>query len=58
MNTTVLENNNVAIKLYKKFGFKEEGKLKEQLLRDGEYIDVLLMRMTQEDWKKVNKDKI
>jgi len=50
MHTKVLKNNHVAIKLYEKFGFKKEGLLKQQLMRDGKYIDVILMGMLQEEW--------
>ncbi len=39
----VMEDNERAIKLYTKLGFKEEGKLKEFVNRDGKWIDVIVM---------------
>lgn len=40
----VLETNDKAIKLYKKYGFEEEGVLKEdKLLSDGNYYNTILM---------------
>jgi len=39
----VFSDNEAAIALYKKFGFKEEGLKRESALRKGKYEDVLLM---------------
>jgi len=39
----VFADNQHAIRLYKKFGFEEEGVRKQSALRKGEYVDVLLM---------------
>lgn len=39
----VIENNEAAIRLYKKFDFKEEGKLKEFVYKDGKWKDVIIM---------------
>jgi UDP-4-amino-4,6-dideoxy-N-acetyl-beta-L-altrosamine N-acetyltransferase len=39
----VMEGNEKAIKLYKRFGFKEEGRLKEFVFREGRWIDVIIM---------------
>lgn len=50
MHTKVLENNHVAIKLYEKFCFKKEGIFKQQLIRDGKYIEVILMGIMQKEW--------
>lgn len=53
MYTKVLENNTVAIRLYEKFGFKNEGMLKEKLLRDGKQINVILMGILQKEWRNI-----
>jgi len=53
MTTKVLENNSVALNIYKKFGFKTEGKLQETLQRDGKQIEVFLMSLSKNEWKKV-----
>lgn len=39
----VFADNQHAIRLYKKFGFEEEGVRKQSALRKGEYVDVLFM---------------
>lgn len=44
MTLYVLETNNRAIALYKKFGFEKEGILrKDKLLSDGNYYDTIVM---------------
>jgi len=48
----VLETNKVAISLYKKYGFKEEGREKEAILRDGKYLDYIAMYLLESDWRK------
>jgi len=39
----VIENNERAINFYKKSGFNEEGRLKEFILKDGKWHDVIVM---------------
>lgn len=39
----VIEDNERAIKFYKRMGFKEEGKLKEFVLKEGKRKDVIVM---------------
>ena len=39
----VIENNTKAINLYKKFGFKEEGRLKDFVWRKEKWLDVIVM---------------
>ncbi|MDO1584483.1 GNAT family N-acetyltransferase [Rhizobium oryzicola] len=40
---TVYTDNDAAIGLYKKFGFKVEGTLRDFAFRDGEYVDAYTM---------------
>ncbi len=40
---SVLETNVVAIGLYKKYGFKEEGRSTQAIYRDGKYLDYINM---------------
>ena len=47
----VFETNSRALQLYKKLSFKEEGRLREFVFRDGKWIDVIIMGMTQEEYK-------
>lgn len=44
----VININNAAINLYKKFGFVEEGVLKEQFFFDNEWHDVIIMSLFKE----------
>jgi len=44
--------NKVAINLYKKFGFKKEGILKEHLLKSGKYYDLYVMSLFERDYKR------
>jgi len=53
MYTSVLDNNQGALNLYKKFGFREEGKLRKHVLREGEYIDVFLVGILEKEWEGV-----
>jgi len=53
MYTSVLDNNHGALNLYKKFGFREEGKLKKHILREGEYIDMFLVGILEKEWEEV-----
>jgi UDP-4-amino-4,6-dideoxy-N-acetyl-beta-L-altrosamine N-acetyltransferase len=39
----VLENNERALKLYEKFKFQFEGRLREYIFRDGRWLDVIIM---------------
>src|SRR3989344_3024116 len=44
--------NKRAIVCYKKCGFEEEGLLKKQFFRDGEYHDAILMAIFAANWKQ------
>ena len=46
----VAEKNKVAQKLYKKLGFKQEGKQREALFRDGKYHSYLMFSMLKKEW--------
>jgi UDP-4-amino-4,6-dideoxy-N-acetyl-beta-L-altrosamine N-acetyltransferase len=52
MQTKVLGNNPLAIKLYEKFGFKRDKSFKDNLLRDGKNIDVYLMSILKKERDK------
>ena len=40
---TVFADNTRAIRLYERFGFEHEGRLRGYALRDGRYVDALTM---------------
>ncbi len=44
--------NERAIACYKALGFREEGRLKEQVYRDGTYHDEVIMALFRRDWGK------
>lgn len=46
---TVYTDNEVALRLYRKFGFEIEGTFKGYALRDGEYVDALAMARLHPD---------
>ncbi|GAA5345509.1 GNAT family N-acetyltransferase [Planifilum fimeticola] len=45
----VFSNNERAIGLYKKFGFRVEGRLKGQYVLEGRYVDEILMGLSLQD---------
>ncbi|MGB9790121.1 GNAT family N-acetyltransferase [Thermotoga caldifontis] len=45
----VMEHNERAIRLYKKFGFEIEGRKKKAICMDGQYFDLLVMGKWLED---------
>jgi putative acetyltransferase len=52
----VFADNTAAIKLYKKFGFRIEGAMKEHAFRDGEYADTCIMARLKPK-SKINRSK-
>ena len=44
----ILEDNTSVINLHKKMGFKEEGRLKEHVFKDGRWKDVVVMGKTND----------
>lgn len=46
----VLANNVRAIHLYEKIGFKYEGRKRQEVLRNGQFIDSLIMSILREEW--------
>lgn len=43
--------NERAIKAYRKCGFVEEGRLRQQAFVNGEYVDVVLMGLLRNEWE-------
>jgi len=44
-------DNPRAIRCYEKCGFRQEGRMRQSVFRDGAYYDQLLMSVLQEEWK-------
>jgi len=49
---SVLETNKIAYNLYKKFGFKEEGREMAAVIRDGKEIDYINMYLMEREYRK------
>jgi RimJ/RimL family protein N-acetyltransferase len=47
----VFANNPRAIRCYEKVGFVHEGRLRQDMYKNGQYIDVLVMSVLREEWK-------
>lgn len=47
----VVEFNESAVRLYRKFGFIEEGKLKKQFYFDGDWHNVLIMSLFKKNYE-------
>lgn len=47
-----LENNKVAIKLYKNVGFQEEGRARESIWRNGKWYDCIVMSILEDEYRR------
>jgi RimJ/RimL family protein N-acetyltransferase len=46
----VMEPNRRAVRCYEKVGFVHEGRMRQAEYKHGEYLDVLLMSVLQQEW--------
>jgi UDP-4-amino-4,6-dideoxy-N-acetyl-beta-L-altrosamine N-acetyltransferase len=51
----VLETNQNAAGLYKKSGFKEEGRYRDAIFREGKYHDYIVMSILEPEYRKGDK---
>ena len=51
---TVLENNNPAISLYNKIGFKKEGVFREMLFKDNKYYNLIIMSILKNEFEALD----
>ena len=51
LNCEVLAMNTAVVKMHQKFGFEVEGVRRQNILRDGARIDVVLLGITKEEWQ-------
>ena len=49
---TTSATNERAIRAYRACGFVEEGRLREHIWRDGQYVDEVCMGILREEWRK------
>ena len=48
----VLATNERAASLYRKLGFKEEGRLRQHQFKNGAHVDVLVMGVLRDEWRR------
>lgn len=48
---SAIATNDRAIHLYASLGFTQEGLLREDVFREGRYIDVVLMAILEDEWR-------
>ena len=56
LNCEVLEINPTVIKLHKKFGFKEEGIKRKNIIKNGVRLDVILLGILKDEWVENKKE--
>jgi len=56
LNCEVLEGNEAVVKLHKKFLFQEEGFRRSQIFKEGKYVGVHFLGLTQKDWQEGKGD--
>jgi len=47
----VLTNNERAIRIYESLGFRTEGVLRDEQFRDGEFLDLMVMAVFEDEWR-------
>lgn len=50
--TEILAYNEAALALHQKAGFKEEGRLRQHVFKDGKYVDLILLGILAEELQK------
>ncbi len=53
---TVLDSNRRAMRLYRKLGFQEEGRMRQAQFKGGRYHDVILMSILRSEYESHNHD--
>ena len=48
----VYEDNRRAIRAYEKAGFVEDGRLRQMIFKDGEFLDVIFMSVLRAEWRE------
>lgn len=52
---SVFEFNEQAIAVYRRLGFKEEGRIRQAVVREGVYYDAVLMRLLHSEWEEAQE---
>ena len=56
LNCEVLASNPAVIKMHQKFGFQVEGVRRQNIIKDGQRVDVVLLGITQAEWRDRRPD--
>lgn len=51
---SVFDFNELARAAYEKLGFREEGRLRQAIRRDGSFHDAILMRILASEWREID----
>jgi ribosomal-protein-alanine N-acetyltransferase len=47
----VLSNNDRAVRIYELLGFRPEGILRDEQFRDGQFLDLIIMAVFEDEWR-------
>lgn len=50
----VLSNNERAIRIYELLGFRREGILRDEQFRDGQFLDLVIMAVFEDQWRALH----
>jgi len=56
INSEVIDFNFKSINYHKSLGFEQNGKMLDELFRDGKYVDLILFTLFKEKWDQVKKN--
>jgi len=56
LNCEVLASNTAVVKMHQKFGFQVEGVRRQNIIKDGQRVDVVLLGITQAEWRDRRPD--
>jgi RimJ/RimL family protein N-acetyltransferase len=57
INSSAISFNERSLRLHLRVGFKEEGRQREAVFKNGEYHDHVMFGLLREEWGKMNKPK-
>ncbi|RAN76828.1 UDP-4-amino-4,6-dideoxy-N-acetyl-beta-L-altrosamine N-acetyltransferase [Bacillus sp. SRB_331] len=46
----IIESNRISFNFHQKLGFQEDGRYEDYIYRDNDYIDVIIMTLSREQW--------
>ncbi|MGR9594553.1 UDP-4-amino-4,6-dideoxy-N-acetyl-beta-L-altrosamine N-acetyltransferase [Bacillus thuringiensis] len=46
----IIESNRISLNFHQKLGFQEEGRYEDYIYRDNDYVDVITMTLSREQW--------